>query len=432
MKRVFSGRTGLELRRAARPLGLFLVMLVIAGGVFGIIFKNLRFQRPWQSYTEVKAQFDDVKGIFPKGHQVRIHGVNVGVVKSAKLDHGKAVLTLAIEKKWGSIYRNAKMRIRPVTPLEDLYVNITDRGTPSAGKADTSYTISGDQTITPVDISRVLDTFDADTRERLTVLLNEFGKGLKDRGGDRLKASFVELAPFLHVAEQTTRVMAERRRNLKRLVHNFGTLSGSLARRNTELTGLIRSGDTVFGQLAADQDRLDPMLASLPPLLDSMRTSFVSLRGLAGQLDPALDQLRPVADNLDSGLKGLQQFGTDATPAFRKLRPAIGQLNLMSRTLLPTARNLSTTMRRLRPQAAQYDRLTSELPPCFDSLQRFFSNTLSVTKFKDSYGAFPRAETTVDLDSVDAGRIKNGNTVTLPSCIDKIPAKAHGTGPGVP
>jgi hypothetical protein len=65
----------LEARRSTKPLAI-LIVLIFVSLIFGAIIANkLTFQRPWLSYRQVKAEFDDVKGIFPGGDSVRIHGV---------------------------------------------------------------------------------------------------------------------------------------------------------------------------------------------------------------------------------------------------------------------------------------------------------------------------------------------------------------------
>lgn len=398
-----NSRLLLEIRRSLRPFISFLVLAVLGVAAFAGIFRNLTFERPWQDYREVRAEFDDVKGVFPGGHQVRINGVKVGVVSKADLvDGNRAVLTLKLEEKWGPIYKNAKMRIRPVTPLQDLYVNINDRGDKSAGEAKERDIIAAQQTVTPVDISRVLNTFNADTRERMTMLLSELGTGLQD-GGEKLRATFAATAPFLKVAQRTTAVLARRDRNVRRLVHNFGQLSDALAKRDKELNAFVTEGNQTLGELAENDRRFAATFTSIAQLMPVMRSSFASLRGLSGELDPALVSLKPVADELEKGLVGLQQFGRDATPALKKLSPAFTDLRTMSRQLSPTSRSLATAFQRFQGQAPSYDRLTSQTVTCLDSMDRFFGNTMSVLKFEDGHGAYPRAETTVDTDSGSTG-----------------------------
>lgn len=412
-----SGRLVLEVRRSFKPFVL-LMLLVLAGVlVFAAIFRNLTFARPWVDYREVKVEFADVKGIFPKGHQVRIHGVNVGVVSKAQLIDGNAILTLQLEEKYGPIYKDAKMQIRPVTPLDDLYVNVLDRGTPSHGIAKGKYVIGAQQTITPVDVSRVLDTFDEDTRTRLAQLLTGLGEGLGPEGGQRLRESFATIAPFLRVAEQATQVMAERKENLQRLIHNFGGVSAALAQRDRELAQLVQAGDVSLGELAANDQAFGDTFTSLARLMPVMRSSFESVRTLSDNLDPALQSLRPVAANLEKGLAGLQQFGEQATPAFTKLRPAISSLRGFATELAPTSTSLKASLDQLNRRAPAINTVTKQTVPCNDRIQQFFSHTLSVLKFGDANGAFPRAETTGGTESVLADAAPSFNFRLNPSCI---------------
>jgi virulence factor Mce-like protein len=412
------GRALLEIRRSLRWFVVFLSLCVLGGISAAVIFKNLTFNRPWVDYDTVRVEADDVTGIVPGKHQVRLHGVKVGVVDEAKLTSGRPVLTLRIERKFAPIYRDASMRVRPVTPLQDLYLNITDRGTRQAGIADDSYVIPARRTVDPVEIGRVLDTFDADTRERLTTLLHEIGPSLHD-GGKKLRSAFVEVAPFLQVARDATRVLADRERNVRSLVHNFGGVADALAKRDRQLAKLVRRGSASLSELAANDVPLGATISRIPPLLQAMRSSFASLRTLSGDLDPALRSLAPVADELDDGLRGLEQFGADAVPALRALRPSVRELRPMARTLVPTSRALEAAFERLRGQAPQFDRLTQELVPCLDMAQDFFHHTLSVFKFADGLGAFPRAETTIDTDGYGNGQAPAVNTRLRPTCMKK-------------
>jgi virulence factor Mce-like protein len=405
----------LEARRSVRPLAILIVLIVGSLIVGAIIANKLTFQRPWLSYRQVKAEFDDVKGIFPGGDTVRIHGVVGGVVSSAQLVNGHAILTLKLQSNFGPIYRDATLRIRPVTPLEDLYVDVTDRGHPSAGQAGGSFVIPASQTTTPVDISRVLDTFDANTRERLTILLSEMDKGLAD-GGAQLRAAFSQLAPFLHVAQQATAVLRRHQLEVKALVHNFGSLSAALATRNVQLNKFIRAGDATMAQLASHAPPLNDTLVAVAALLPTMRSSFASVRALTGTLDPALAGLTPVTANAQRGLVALTKLGNEATPALRALRPAVVDLRGMADQLAPTSESLDVAFARMQPEAPQLDNLTKLVAPCLPTIDQFFNHTLSVFKYQDSNGAFPRADETVDLDAAGAFGVHGLNTRPIPNC----------------
>lgn len=414
-------RLKLELRRASKPLALYVVTVVLAITVALVLANNLTFQRPWESYETVRAAFSDVKGIVPGKDPVRISGVNVGVVSGASLSRGQAVLTLQIEKQYGPIYRNAQVRIRPVTPLDDLYLDITDRGVPSAGVAGPGYTIPASQTVTPVDVSRVLDAFDAPVRARLTILLSELGRGLQDHGA-QLDEGFVQLAPFLTVAQQATQDLAVRQHEVRELVHNFGELTIALDARDTQLSTLLRTGDGTLGELAQEDVPLSETLAELPRTLRAMHSSFASVSTLTHVLDPALSALQPVAGRLRSGLQGLARFGRAATPALRALVPAINALGPLARALVPTSSSLDAAFTRLRPQAPQLDALTKDLASCRQTVGKFFNDTLQVFKYADDNGAFPRAQVTEDSDVLQFGQPAAGglNLHPLSECDDSI------------
>lgn len=412
-----SGRVMLEAKRSAGSLILLIGVILFAVTTGAIIAAKLTFERPWDSYESVKVAVTDAKGIFPGGDSVRIHGVIVGVVSSANLINEHPVLTLDVVSKYGPIYRNAQLRIRPVTPLEDLYVDILNRGTPSAGVAsNTSYVVPATQTIVPVDISRILDTFNGDTRQRLTILLSELGKGLPD-GGAELRAGFAQLAPFLHVAGQATLVLRQHQQDVKEVIHQFGVFSKALADRNAALNQFIQQGDETTSELAAHAGPLQSTLQQIADLLPTMRSSFASVDALTTTLDPALTDLTPVTRNLPGGLNALGRLGTEALPAFRALRPAVYDLKGMARKLAPTAQSLNSAFTVLNGEKGQFSDLANQAGPCMTTLSNFFSQTMSVLKFDDANGAFPRADETVDLDTVGGvAGIHGLNTSPIPDC----------------
>jgi virulence factor Mce-like protein len=378
---------------------LYLLLLLAALIAGWVILKNQAVQWPWQSYYVVRVAVPDAKGVVAGKQDVRIAGVNVGLITQSQLVNGSPVLTLSIDPQYAPLYRNARLRLRPITPLEDMYLEIDSRGTPAAGKLTSAEVLPARQTAIPVDISRVLNTFDAPTRPWLTHLLDELGRGLSDRGA-QLQAAFVQLAPFLHAAQQVTDAIAVRRRDTADLVHNLGVLTAALAQRQAQLTGLVSAGDSTLGVLAANDHPLDSTLRELPPTLTAMRSSFQAVRAAEGQLDPALNALLPVARALPSGLQALQRFGREARPALAALHPAIRALLPLATVLAPASASLQSAFANLAPQLPRLDRVTARIVPCELPIQKFFQWTLSVMKLGDAYGAFPRGTLSFGSDSV--------------------------------
>jgi ABC-type transporter Mla subunit MlaD len=414
-------RLKLELRRSAGP-GLLYVLLVIAGLLVAAdIISNLSGTKPWDSYTQYRVAFTDVKGVLPGSTTLRIAGVDVGTVTGAGLVDGRPVLTLSLQQQYAPMYTDASLRIRPVTALEDMYVDITSRGHKSAGVLRGNEILPATQTTSPTQISSVVDSFSADARARLATLLDQLGAGLSD-GGVKLRASFEAIAPFLVVADRMSSALAQRHVELARLVHNFSGLSQELALRDTELSGFVRSANSTLAALANNNAPFAATIQQLPGTLASMSSAFTKLRTAEGSLDPALQSLGPVANALPSGLDALSRFSADATPALNALRPAVTQLRPLARVLEPTSRALAGSFTQLRPEAPQLGRITALAahPACLTYIGQFLNRVISLTKFGHGQNNVATARANVTVDIASAGALVNSPFWKIPQiCYDQ-------------
>lgn len=398
MSRINVERLKLELARSRRPALLYLYLLAVSAFALGIVLKNQFYNRFWESKYTFKAQFADVKGVTPGAQRVKIAGVTVGVVTASKVVNGRAVLTMQLKKQYGPIYRDAKLRLRPLTPLEDMYVDIESRGHRRAGELG-STALAAQHTVSPVDISRVLNEFPSSTRTRMQILLGQLGRGL-DGNGEQLRWAFGELTPFLRAAQRTTAVVSQRRTQTARLVTNLHLLTKALSARDGQLRTLVLAGNSSLGALAGADRQLDATFAQIPGTLDAVRAGFTELRRAEDELDPAITSLDPVAGKLRAGMSALSALAAEATPTLQDLRPAVTQLDPLAADLRPTASALRGALTQLRDQAPQYNRITEQLPPCFPRIGPFFNDTLSVFKFSDASGAYPRGNDSEDADTV--------------------------------
>ena len=412
----FNGeRLALELKRARKPFLILLVLIGFASFAAWYVFHKQEAQWPWQATRKYQVAFQDVKGVRPGQQQVRIAGVKVGLIKGAKVDGENAILTLSLDRKYGKLYKNARLSLRPVTPLQDMYVTITSRGTPGAGELGKGQVLGMQRTEVPVDISRVLNTFDTDTRARLAKLTDDFGDGVGGHG-EELRAAFAALAPFLRTADRLAGAMTDRRREIARVVDNLGRLTAAVNTRDQQLTRLVRDGHTTVAELAAHDQTLASTLAELPATLSRMRSSFATLRDTETEVDPALASLRPVAAKLESGLDALKGLSNDATPSLTALRPAAKDLRPLARSLPSTTNAVRDAFDRLAPTAPRLDRATQDIVPCRLTTTKFFQWTLSVLKFYDENGAWPRGELVLGTPALSLGLVKDPNLRRDKSC----------------
>lgn len=384
-------RLRLELRRSSRPFLIVLAATLVALGCAAILLRNLDVSWPFADSYDFQVAVDDAKGIVPGQQEVRLAGVPVGRIDAVDLVDGRPVLRVHIDSRYAPLHQDARLRVRPQTPLQDLYLTIESRGSHSASPLAEGATLSAERTITPVDISRVFNVFDPPTRDRFEHMIDGFARGLDDEG-DQFRATFVELVPFIRSAARLSRATAIRRKATRRLVHNFRLIVDELSRRDQQVSGLVAGGSTTLAALRQTSAPLDRTLVELPPTLVQLRETMRTLDTSLGELDPALEAFRPTAAALEPALRALEDLSAQAQPAFASLRRVTARLTPLAREASPLARDLAPTFKRLRSSAPKLNRITRVLVPCMYPVQKFFQWSASVGKFSDANAVYPRGE----------------------------------------
>jgi phospholipid/cholesterol/gamma-HCH transport system substrate-binding protein len=400
-ERLTRDRLGLELRRARRPFLIWLGLLAVGLTAAAVLLAKLDVPWPWQHRYEFRVAVADAKGVVPNSDEVRIAGVPVGRIVGVALEHGQPVITASIDPRYAPVYQDARLELRPNTPLDDMYLDVVSRGTKTAGSVPGGGELTADRTQVPVDISAVLDVFNSDVRPRVTATINALGQGLGPHG-EQFRQALVELAPFLDAAKRLAGEMATRQTQTARLIHNFSLLTQTLAERQNQVTQLVSAGSTTLQTLASVEQPLGQLLAQLPPTLRELPASFAALRTSEDHLDPALVALQPVAQVLPAAMQALERLAPDAHAGMAALDKPLPALTALMNSTSPLASNLSLAFARLRPQAPRLDRATSQIIPCEAAVEDFFQWTLSVMKYSDLHGVFPRGQDVGGLQSTGA------------------------------
>jgi ABC-type transporter Mla subunit MlaD len=371
------------------------------------------------STQSVRFATHDATSLKAGRSEVRFKGIPAGTVTGIEYQNGEAVITASMLTKFGPVYRNAQAEIRPNTPLQDMYLDIVNPGTRSAGQV-ASGIVPPSQTTIGVNVSSVLDTFDPDVRAQLATLLAELGHGLNDRGA-QLREAFVQLAPFIHVMGTLSQQLTVHAAETRHLVHNVGELSRVLASRNTQLRGLIEHGSSVLVATADQRASLNATLVQLPPTLQELGHSFATVGAVLPSVNDAVRRLGPVASQLDGGLSALRAISHDAQPALSALPGPLGELVPLSSELRPFAAQLSSAVSTLRPQMPQLATITSEVAGCPIAPYMFFQWTASITKFEDAMGPYPTGDFGFALDTIPG--LKDPGGAASPSCVSGAPVK---------
>lgn len=394
---VTRARLQTEAKRAAKPMTVFIFALVIGVGVAGYLARHISPIFGHQTY-EVKFAVNEDFGVFAGFDGVRFRGVPVGTISKVERTDGHLILVAKIRKGKGVVYRNAKAQIRPITPLNNVYLDVVDPGTPSAGKADPNRPLPESQTATSVTVPDVLNLFDADVRQSTSKLLDQLGNGMAD-GGLKLRRALVALGPFLGQAGDLTRQIAARQDATKRLVHNTAVLTTELGRRDVELKRLATTGAATVGTLQQGSGDLDSTLAQLGPTFSELQASLASVRGVVDDVDTGLTSLNPVADRLPGALASVRSLNKTLSPAIAALRRPVQGLTPFVAQLNRVANRLSPIATALRPQTPTLGRLTQRLVSCEKGIIGFFQWNTSLTKFGDKNGPIPRGNLAFGIPS---------------------------------
>lgn len=416
-ERLTRARVRLEARRAAKPLVIVVIGGVISALGAAFVFTSIDRTAFSKTYT-ARFEVNDAFGIVPGLSDVRFRGIPAGRVTALERHGSQVVIKAKIKREYGPIYRDARAQLRPVTPLEDVYLDVVNPGTPAAGTVTADRPIPGSATEVAVRVDDVLDTFKANERRRLQALLDQLGNGLADNGA-ALRRSFVELTHFLVSANRVTGELAARRRQTKRLVHNMALLTTELRRRQQALRTLVTAGSATLGTLQQSSPDLDATLHQLPGTVDAISASMATLRPVLEDVDPAVRALYPAASQLDASLASLRRLAADLEPAARDLQHPVRRLEPLAVAARPVAERLKTVAAGLVPRLPTVHKVSQDMVKCETGFIGFFQWNVSMSKFGDLHGADPRGSLGFAVPNTGAGI---GTRVGAPSCVGGLPA----------
>jgi phospholipid/cholesterol/gamma-HCH transport system substrate-binding protein len=330
-------------------------LIALGSGVAAYILSNQRLRFPLLEDKPfvVELELQNAQAVQPgQGQTIRSAGVEIGEIGDVELEEGVAVVEMQLEPRYeGYVRQDATALLRTKTGLKDMFVELD----PGEGRPlDDGERISVAGTAPDIDPDEVLAALDADTRDYLKLLVSGAGKGLEGRGED-LRETFRRFEPLHRDLNRVTEAIAERRDNLRRLIHNYGVLVDELGGRDEDLTRLVKASEAVFDSFAAEDTNVSAFVAKLPGSLRETRVTLGKVDRLADRMGPAFESLRPPFRKLDEANEAVMPFVEEATPIIRdEIRPftRAGQpffrnLGLGARDLSKAAPDLTATFRGL-------------------------------------------------------------------------------------
>ena len=156
-------------------------------------------------------------------------------------------------------------------------------------------------------------------RQRLTLLLNEFGTGLAGRGTD-LNQAIHDGVPALRETAGVLNLLARQRQQLADATQNADLVVSKLAQRRHEVTDFIKQAGDTADVTASRSAQLRAGLQKLPSFLTELRTTMAALDEFSTAQTPAARKLGQVAAPLDNFLNDVVPLAKAAKPGVKSLR----------------------------------------------------------------------------------------------------------------
>ncbi len=323
------------IRKHLRDFAAIVALAAIATGVGGYVLSNQRLRFPWEGAPfRIKAEFATAQAVTPgQGQTVRVSGVRVGDISKVALKDGRAVVTMDLDPQYKGLVRtDASALLRPKTGLKDMFIEL-DPGTGRAPRAHAGWTVPVENTAPDVNPDEILSVLDDDTRDYLKLLIGGAGQGLAGRSDD-LRDLFRRFEPTHRDLERVNAKVAQRHRNLRRLVHSLNQLNAEL----------VDSSSKVFRTFASEQQNLGRAVGDLPGTLQQTTDTLGKVEGFARVLRPTADDLRPPVKALDRANAQVKPLAEEATPIVRgQVRPFVRDARPLVRSLRAPAQNLAAS-----------------------------------------------------------------------------------------
>ncbi len=356
----------------------------------------------------VRAIFDNVASAVP-GEDVKVAGAKVGVIESMDVtEDKKAAVVLEIEEAGFVPFRaNAKCIVRPQSLIGEKFIEC-DPGDMAAepleriadGDGEGQHLLPIEQTSSAVDLDLVNNVLRRPFRERLAILIGEFGTGLAGRGND-LNEAIHRANPALRETDRVLEILSNQNRLLADLARDSDQALAPIAREKERVTDFIENANTTGQATAARRVDIERGIERLPAFLRELRPLMADLDGFAGQATPVMRDLNAAGEDISRLIAQLGPFSEGARVSLESL----GEATETGRPALirtrPLIRDLAFFGERARPVSTDLDKLTASLDRTggIERLMDFFYfSTLSVNGF-DDISHYLRAATLVNTCS---------------------------------
>jgi phospholipid/cholesterol/gamma-HCH transport system substrate-binding protein len=316
---------------------------------------------------KVRAIFDYVRAV--PGEDVKVAGAKVGTIESLHVtpDNKAAVVLRIDDAGFTPFHTNAHCTIRPQSLIGETFAECSPGSTSKPvlpkiqrGDGKGQHLLPLSHTSSPVDIDELNDIMREPTRERLALIINEFGTALAGRNQD-LNAAIHRANPALRDTDKVFAILAAQNRTLADLAKNSDTVLAPLAARRQQVADFIVQSNKTAQATAEVRGAIAAGIQRFPAFLHQLKPTLADLGALADQMTPVITDLGRAAPGLNRFTIELGPFSKASIPAVKSLGQAaqVGTPALVQ--ALPVATQLAQVGANANPVSKSLDALQKSL-----------------------------------------------------------------------
>jgi virulence factor Mce-like protein len=263
-----------------------------------------------------KIELDNAFGLV-KASEVRIAGVTAGTVEDLDVNAAKkAVVTVEVSGPLSQFRTDATCSSQPQSLIAEYFLDCQPGRSPE--RLPDGGIVPVEQTRTTVQNDLVQATLREPFKERLALIINEFGTALAGNP-ENLNAAIRRGAPALQALRKALEIVGRQNRTIRDLNVNSDQIVGRLAERREDVVRFVQNANRTAVASAERRADIERNFELLPGFLSELRPTLARLGELSEQSTPVLTELNASAGQLNRLTRTLPRFNDAATPAINTL-----------------------------------------------------------------------------------------------------------------
>ncbi len=298
---------------------LILIAVLLLGGA-AILATTARSDDSHTYFIE----FDNAFGLV-KGSEVKVAGVQQGTIDDFFIDSNKrAVAKVTLSGPLSVLGKDTICSSEPQSLIAEYFIDCIPKGPPltegtgSDQQRSENPDIPVKQTRQTVQQDLVQDALRMPFRDRLAIIIDEFGTGLAGNP-ENLNAAIKRGAPALSAAHKVTRILASQNTIIRDLNANSDEIVGKLNQRSADVVRFIKNAKATAEVGAAQRENLSKNFGELDNFLAELKPTMTKLNQLAVAQTPLLRDLDASAPGLTELSRNLPDFNRAAAPSLTSL-----------------------------------------------------------------------------------------------------------------